>query len=452
MKTIGTLFRASGAVLLGTTVLLAGCDVTNPGPVSDEFLAVKASHAGLVNGAGRRLAEAVNGVSYTGALISREIFPGGQTGSLGHPVLVQGGWIEPGSYGGHFNDAVQSRFIAESAIKILTESEEAPDPNTLAQAYLWAGYAYRVIAENWCETVIPAADGSPGSLVSSTAPLAAAEQHFSNAISTATDNKWKLAGYAGRAQINLWMGDWSGASGDASQITDDSWSFDLNMSNLDNATRNQLWFANDNSPYRAFSMIYTYYGGNQGLSPNPPAFVGYTEATGDPRTPVATTSETWANAALEGFGQVPFLNSLHYTSGDDDIRLASGNEMRLIEAEAMLNTGQWSEAMTLINQVRANAGMNDLFTDYANGLPAASDVATAMSYLMRERGIELWGEARRWGDQRRWETGGLGGDQQLADFETTTVLFTTTIPERSRCLDVPDAERESNPNVPTVGG
>ena len=110
MKTIGTLFRASGAVLLGTTVLLAGCDVTNPGPVSDEFLAVKASHAGLVNGAGRRLAEAVNGVSYTGALISREIFPGGQTGSLGHPVLVQGGWIEPGSYGGHFNDAVQSRF------------------------------------------------------------------------------------------------------------------------------------------------------------------------------------------------------------------------------------------------------------------------------------------------------------------------------------------------------
>jgi hypothetical protein len=74
-----------------------------------------------------------------------------------------------------------------------------------------------------------------------------------------------------------------------------------------------------------------------------------------------------------------------------------------------------------------------------------------MSYLMRERGIELWGEARRWGDQRRWETGGLGGDQQLADFETTSVLFTTTIPERSRCLDVPDAERESNPNVPTVG-
>ena len=450
MKNIGRLFGASGAVLLGT-VLLAGCDITNPGPVSDEFLAVKASHAGLVNGAGRRLAEAVNNVSYTGALTSREIFPGGQTGSLGHNVMAQGGWVEPGSYGGHFNDAVQARFIAEAAIEILTSSEEGSDANTLAQAYIWGGYAYRVIAENWCETVIPEADGSPGSLQSSTAPLAAAEQHFANAISTATSNEWKLAAYAGRAQIRMLMGDWSGAASDAAQITNDSWSFDLNMSNMDNATRNQLWFANDNSPYRAFSMIYTYYGGNSGLSSTPPTFVGYTEATGDPRTPVGTTSETWANAALEGYGQVPFLNSLHYTSGDDDIRLASGNEMRLIEAEARLNGGDWSGAMTLINQVRANAGMGDLFTDYANGLPAASSVATAMSYLMRERGIELWGEARRWGDQRRWESGGLGGDQQLADFETTTVLFTTTIPERSRCLDVPDAERISNPNVPTVG-
>ena len=450
MKNTRRLFGASGAVLVGT-VLLAGCDITNPGPVSDEFLAVKASHAGLVNGAGRRLAEAVNNVAYTGALASREIFPGGQTGSLGHNVLAQGGWVEPGSYGGHFNDAVQSRFIAEAAIKILTGSEEGSDANTLAQAYIWAGYAYRVIAENWCETVIPGADGEPGSLQASTAPLAAAEQHFANAISTATSNDWKLAAYAGRAQVRVWMGDWSGAASDAAQITADSWSFDLNMSEVDNATRNQLWFANDNSPYRAYSMIYTYYGGNQGLSSKPPTFVGYTEATGDPRTPVGTTSETWANAALEGYGQVPFLNSLKYTSGNDDIRLASGNEMRLIEAEAKLNSGDWSGAMTLINQVRANAGMGDLFTGYANGLPAASSVATAMSYLMRERGIELWGEGRRWGDQRRWVSAGLAGDQQLADFETTSVLFTTTIPERSKCLDVPNAERDSNPNVPTVG-
>ena len=445
-------FRVSTTAILFSTLLLFGCDITNPGPVSDEFLAVKASHQGLVNGAGRRLAEAVNNVAYTGALISREIFPGGQTGSLGHPVLVQGGWIEPGSYGGHFFVAVQARFIAEAAIDILSSSEEGADPNALAEAYLWAGYSHRVIAENWCETVVPEADGSPGSLQSSTsaALLTKAENHFSSALSTATDNNLKQAAYAGRAQIKVWAGDWSGAASDAAQVTDDSFSFALNMSNLDNATRNQIWFANDNSPYRAYSMIYTYYGGNDGISEKPPTFVGYTDATGDPRVPHGTTSETWANAALEGYGQVKFLNSLHYTSGEDDIRLSSGNEMRLIEAEAKLNSGDWAGAMTLINQVRANAGMNDLYTDYANGLPEASSVATAMSYLMRERAIELWGEGRRWGDQRRWVTGGLGGDQQLADFETTSALFTTTIPERSKCLDIPDSERDSNPNVPSI--
>ena len=57
---------------------------------------------------------------------------------------------------------------------------------------------------------------------------------------------------------------------------------------------------------------------------------------------MGTIYETWANAALEGYGQVPFLNSLKYTSGDDDVRLASGNAMRLIEAEAKLNSGDWS--------------------------------------------------------------------------------------------------------------
>lgn len=449
MKNNKKQFKLISAIVLSTAVM-AGCDVTNPGPVSDEFLAVKASHQGLVNGAGRRLAEAVNSVAYSGALPSREIFPGGQTGSLGHSVLMQGGWVEPGGFGGHFNDAVQARFIAERAVGILTGADSY-DPNTLAEAYIWAGYAYRVIAENWCETVIPNDDGSPGSLQSSTSAglLARAESHFSSAISSATSSDLKAAAYAGRAQIKVWAGDWAGAASDAGQVTDDSWNWNLNMSNLDNATRNQIWFANDNSPYRAFSMIYTYYGGNDGLSSKPPVFKGYTDTTGDPRVPHGTTSETWANAALEGYGQVPFLNSLHYTSGDDDIRLASGNEMRLIEAEAKLNSGDWAGAMTLINQVRANAGMNDLYTDYANGLPEASSVATAMSYLMRERGIELWGEARRWGDQRRWQTTGLGGDQQLADFETTSVLFTTTIPERSKCLDVPDSERNANPNVPT---
>ena len=143
-------------VTLGCT-FAAACDVTNPGPVQDEFLAVPASQQGLVNGSVRRLAEAISWEAYTTALAAREIFPGGQTGAHGHDVLSQAGYIRRSdSYGGYFNDAQQARFIAEQAITRFTEVG-AP-ANMMYQAHLWAAFAYRTLGENYCEAVI---DGGP---------------------------------------------------------------------------------------------------------------------------------------------------------------------------------------------------------------------------------------------------------------------------------------------------
>src|SRR5690606_2036944 len=121
----------TAGLLAASALLMSACDVTNPGPVQDDFLSDKESHEALVNGAGRRLQEAMNNISYTSALPAREIFPGGQTGAHGHAVLVQGGYFEPGSFGGHFNLAVQARFIAETALDIfagLEGTEDEADP------------------------------------------------------------------------------------------------------------------------------------------------------------------------------------------------------------------------------------------------------------------------------------------------------------------------------------
>lgn len=98
-----------------TFLLLAGCDVVNPGPVQDEFLAEEASQPGLINGSVRRLAETLSYGNYTMAILSREIFPGGQIGAFGHPVDVQGGHVQPGSDVGRWNQTQQARFIAETA-------------------------------------------------------------------------------------------------------------------------------------------------------------------------------------------------------------------------------------------------------------------------------------------------------------------------------------------------
>src|SRR5690606_36962690 len=139
--------RATGAmtgVAFGA-MLLAGCDVTNPGPVQDEYLSDPGAQPGLVNGAVRRMSELIGWTSYTTARLSREIFPGGQTGAGGHDVSTQGGHVQPGSYGGYFSDAQQARFIAETAITRFTEVGAGDD--LLYDAHLWAGFAYRTLGE-----------------------------------------------------------------------------------------------------------------------------------------------------------------------------------------------------------------------------------------------------------------------------------------------------------------
>ena len=158
---------AFGLLMLGT-----GCEVTNPGPIQDEFLVQPESRAGLVNGAQRRLNEAIGWVGYTGAIVAREIMPGGQTGAYGHSVAAQGGHIQPGSYSGHFGDAQQARFIAETAIQLFKDAAwqegEGVEGDMVAQANIWAGYANRVLGENWCEAVInggPLEDGLVLSLI-----------------------------------------------------------------------------------------------------------------------------------------------------------------------------------------------------------------------------------------------------------------------------------------------
>jgi len=439
--------------------MVSGCDVTNPGPVQQQFLADPASQPALVEGAARMVAEALSNVSYTSALVSREMFPGGQTGSLGHDVRTQAGYVEPGSFGGHFGDVVQARFIGEAALDIFADLEVPADPDLVAGANVWTGFAQRLIGENWCEMVVTGADGSPGSLQSSAGAFTAAESNFTAALGSGSTNSNLInAARAGRAQVRVWLGDWSGAASDAGMITDNSWSFDSNMDPLDTETRNQIYFSNSDDPYRAFTMLYTYYGGNNGHAALGPQFMGYYEASGDPRVQLqhAPGTPLYTNAGLQAYGQVIYLNSLRYDGEDADIRLASGAEMRLIEAEAALNTGgDFAGAMATIDALRGSITSDNGGTlGRLTGLPDPTNVATAMSYLMRERGIELWGEGRRWGDQRRWMTGGLGGDQQLADFESTSAssIFTTAsvAPEQSICFDIPDSERDANPNVPTV--
>jgi len=438
--------RRVGAILMATALVAlgSGCEVTNPGPVQDEFLSLPASQQGFVNGAKERLTRSVGWMAYSTALIAREIFPGGQIGSYGHSVTEQAGshaWSASGP-NTEYNNSQQARWVAEEAIRRFSETEDVP-PEITFQAYNWAGYANRVLGENYCEAVL---DGGP--LEAGSTYFERAQDHFTQAIAIAPSNNDKLAAYAGRAQVRVWLEDWTGAVADASQVPDDfNFYIEMDISQGSNTNqRNHLYFAASSSPYRSYSVKFTF-------------FEDYYTQTGDPRTPWVTyaiPSDNECVGSLQGLGAVPCLRAWKYKSEDDDIRLASGKDMRLIEAEALLVQGNIQGALAKINQVRTS-NVSDI-----DGQPLAPWTATtldeAWTILKRERGIELWLEARRMGDQRRWE--GTPGSYELPDFESVSNLFVQNPrgreavdgqPEpRLLCYNISNAERNSNPNIPDV--
>ncbi len=415
---------------------LTGCEVTNPGPIQDQFLAEPASQQGLVNGAIRRMNELMYG-TYTLALLAREVFPGGQIGAYGHDVIVQGGELIPGTFGGYFNDAVQARFISETAIKRFTDVG-AP-ASMLYQAHLWAGWSYRYLGDWWCDAVIGSTDPddeTPGSFEAGTDTYhERAVANFTAALGLATTDAERFAARAGRAQAYVGLGQWGNASTDAAAVTNTGFRFAMNFDAGEQATFNPLFWANANEPYRSISMHHTF-------------FFDHFDATGDPRAEYYTDATIpFAVGSLSGYtstptAQVPWSNFTKYDSRDDDINMASYWEMRLIMAEAILQQtpAAFATAIPLINEVR---------TRPAVGQPAIvpTTLEDAWTALKRERYLELFLEGRRAADELRWRTDGSGGVIDTPNWSPLSPIF-VPLAERSLCFDIPTTERESNPNVP----
>ena len=80
-------------------------------------------------------------------------------------------------------------------------------------------------------------------------------------------------------------------------------------------------------------------------------------------------------------------------SADDDVALASGIEARLIEAEANLNGAGGTNWLTVLNNLRATAGLGAL-TD-------PGTFAAQVDMLFDERARWLFGTSPRLGDLRR---------------------------------------------------
>lgn len=445
--------------LMAAALAASACDtsVTNPGLIPDDALDKPEAWPAIALGARRGLADALGSSSLTGgqliywsAAVSFEINPAGSTGSFGIPPDVQGGLLTDGTTNADWLSSNQARYVAEAAVRrfkrVMPDTLFSSSP-FVAQAYLYAGYANRLLGENFCESVIPveAPDGSlqPGFLGSHLLYFQRAETAFTNALQVATAAGQTIlarAALMGRASVRAdlatsGVGTWADAVADAALVPDTA-TFSVPYFSQTTDQYNYLYWARAGTPYRAHTQWGTF-------------VENYYRTTRDPRVKWDTTTTNGDAGVAKFGGVVPFWPEAKYTATAAAVRLSSGWEMRLIEAEAALVAGDIATAQAKINARRAAL----------TPAPPPVSFATldeAWSGLKTERAIELWLEARRLGDLRRWMENSVPGAYvdgayraNSTDVLHTTPVETMTSPtQRSLCFAVGRSERETNPNIP----
>ncbi|MBI4419805.1 MAG: RagB/SusD family nutrient uptake outer membrane protein [Gemmatimonadetes bacterium] len=408
----------AGAGLVGLTLLsavtLTSCgdllDVELPDQVVASTLEDPQLAAVLVNGAVGDLECAfVNYAAATGALTdefdvstafiawtlwdARRILP--NDGSLQGTDCNSGAWSV-------YGPLQTARVQAERTIKRLenwTDAQVAGRIGLLSTAYAYAGYAYTLLGEGFCEMSIDV-----GPLLSPAAVLALAEDRFSTAITHArAANNTAILNTAlvGRARVRLDLGKGPEAVADAIQVPQ-GFRRDATYSAANERRWNKVYTRNQRDLYISVTAAF------RNLT-----FGG----VADPRVPVV-------NANRRGHdGLTPLWYQMKYRADRDPIPLASWEEAQLIIAE--VQGGQ--EAVDAINRIHTAVGLPPF---------SSTDPAQIAAQVREERRRQFFADGHRLNDMLRFNLPFPTG-QTLAGFQ----YGTTT------CIPLPDAERNNNPNL-----
>jgi len=419
--------RTIASISIAAALVLGACsfEVANPGPIPDDVLNDPGSWPALVRGVQYNLSRAVSIDAYYGAVAAKEYSTSGRIIATKLPLAF--GQLKMNDMAGGAGTWTWShgaRWQAENGVERLRAvlGDGFAANKFAGQLLMYAALTNRVLGENMCEAVI---DGGPAQ--PHTVHLTRAEAYASEGIDVATaanDPATANAARAVRASVRLYLGNFAEAATDAAAVPS---GFVLNAP-FDEQVRNLVVESNDlaiGGTFRAHSVWRTF-------------FENYYRTTGDPRA----AWDSMTSPATVRFGE--FTNILwdfqqKYTAYGSAIRLASGREMRLVEAEVALRNNDLTTAMNLINGIRTT--VISRFNDQPLQPWTASTLPEAWDALKRERSIELWLEARTMGDLRRWIADG-----------TYPAMFTISdennVANRVRlCLPITLAERQTNPNL-----
>ncbi|RMH16187.1 MAG: RagB/SusD family nutrient uptake outer membrane protein [Gemmatimonadetes bacterium] len=393
-------------------------DVDNPGQIRDEDLNTRTGVDPLVVGMSGDFSEEYDGIAFLVARATDEMVGSGSYSTTGE---FRTGVIRREFTDGVWEGVSRARWVAENGLERIREilGDEFDTDERVARAYLFAGLANRVIAENFCEMTI---DGGP--FVARAEVAQRGDGHLVNAIAQAQRvgrSDIETAAIGGRAQLAVVRNDWAAAASFAAQVPTD-FEFDAiyssNSGREENEMYNETW-------------------GRPEMS----AFMTLADVAGDVRTP-------WTDCRLPGAGcpggdvgadgSTPHLRQDKYPESGADIPAVKGTEMRLIEAEAALRSGDLGTFNDKINEVRDFYGLpNITATSLGSGVTGDINSMTAWDVLDRERHLTLWLEGRRMFDLRRWGHPFLNGGGIVYE----------GVAQRMDCIPLSESECSSNTNI-----
>lgn len=277
------------------------------------------------------------------------------------------------------NSLLRARWFAESAEerfqRVLGDAEAARSSLT-AQARLGGALADLYIGMAWCEA--PAVPDGPA--VADTEILKQAVAKFTATLETANaagNKNLATAAIGGRAKANLVLGNYDAAAADAKQVPD-GFSYGAKFNNQSSNWVVTVTTATFN---KAAGMRRKWWSLVDNDAKGPTFMRDPWTREHDPRKPVH-----WAGLTATD-NITPHYSQWKYTVETDDIPMVHADEMRLIEAEALMRKNNYAGAMAIINKLRANVGLS--------ALPVPTDATTMRDILLSERDAETFMEGMR---------------------------------------------------------
>ncbi len=405
-RTLASFGAAANLLLQGCTKDLL--EVTDPDIILEETL--KASSAsgalGLHNGAIFRLEQATAGTQQPDALF---VFGGlladeWQSGDtfIQRNTMDQRIWDPKNTFhAGPYRNLNRVRVLAEGAIAGLREFKPTPATN-IGRMFAFIAYVEALMGEHYCNgTPISSLQGSriiPGDPISNDSMLALAIANTDSAIANiAGGDSAKVYRFTqvvrGRALLD--RGQFAQAAAAVTGVPDDfHYDVEYSVATIDN----QIWALNSSA--RRYTLSNSE-GGN-GLN--------YRSAN-DPRisTWVGTGS---ANRIFDTSFPLQVVRQGVW-GRESSVKIATGIEARLIEAEAALRAGDPTTWLGKLNQLRALPALlptpvDTMYRPIAGTTlapltdPGASaNDSLRVDLLFRERAFWMFGTGHRLGDMRR---------------------------------------------------